>query len=56
MAVVHRLLAMVLASVHVVHMVVVPDDLAAVARMVLVIGRFGVGSSQLSSKSLVGDG
>jgi len=59
MGVVHRLLAMVLAGVHMVHMVVVPDDLTAVARVVLVIGRFGVGSSHLSSKSLVplvGDG
>jgi hypothetical protein len=50
MAVVHRLLGMVLAGVHMVHMVVVPDDLAAVARVVLVIGRSGVGSSHLSSK------
>ena len=59
MGVVHRLLAMVLAGVHMVHMVVVPDDLTAVARVVLVTGRFGVGSSHLSSKSLVplvGDG
>jgi hypothetical protein len=49
MADVHRLLAMVLAAVQMVHMVAVLDDLAAVARVVLVIGRFGVGSSHLSS-------
>jgi hypothetical protein len=49
MAGVHRLLAMVLAAVQMVHMVVVLDDLAAVAHVVLMIGRFGVRSSHLSS-------
>ncbi len=48
-AVVHRPLAMVLAVVHMVHMVVVLDGLAAIVRVVVVIGRFGVGSSHLSS-------
>ncbi len=47
--VVHRPLAMVLAVVHMVHMVVVLDGLAAVVRVVVVIGRFGMGSSHLSS-------
>lgn len=52
---VDRLLGMVLAAVHVVDMVVVLDGLAPVLGVVLVIGRFIVGS-HLSSLPPAGGG
>jgi hypothetical protein len=48
---VHRLLRVVLVAVHMIDMVVVPDRLAPVTRVVLVIDRFSVRGHLSSSPS-----